>query len=222
MTESAAYSSGLPRPQSMGEELVNAVTHGVGALLGAAGLVLLLSRTIHHGGGGRSIAGDIVFGVSMILLYLISCMYHALPRSKAKNVFQVLDHCTIFILISGTYAPICLVKVPGKLGIAVFSVNLACAVLGIILNAIDLKRWKKLSLALYIIMGWMAVIVLPVILHTLSLLGFILLLAGGVAYTVGVIFYRKKEKRYWHGIWHCFVLAGTILQFFAVYTNCCY
>jgi hemolysin III len=136
-------------------------------------------------------------------------------------VFQVLDHCSIFLLILGTYAPICLVTVGGALGLGIFGVNLACGVLGIVLNAIDLRRWKKFSLALYIIMGWMGVIIFPVILRRLTHGGFVCLLLGGVAYTVGVIFYRQKEKPYRHGIWHFFVLAGTVLQFITVYTNCC-
>jgi hemolysin III len=157
----------------------------------------------------------------MILLYLISCLYHALPPSRAKSVFQVLDHCSIFLLIMGTYAPICLVTVGGRLGLGIFLVNLACGILGIVLNAIDLKRWKRFSLVLYIIMGWMGVLVLPVIFRRLTHAGFLFLLLGGIAYTVGVVFYRQKEKPYRHGIWHFFVLAGTALQFVTVYTNCC-
>jgi hemolysin III len=220
MTASAAYPGGSARRLSLGEELVNAISHGIGALLGVAGTILLLVKALRHG-TALNVVSVSIFGASMILLYLISCLYHALPPSRAKNVFQVLDHCSIFLLILGTYAPICLTTVGGALGLGIFGVNLACGILGIVLNAIDLRRWKKFSLALYIIMGWMGVLIFPVILRRMTHLGFFFLLLGGVAYTVGVIFYRQKAKPYRHGIWHFFVLAGTVLQFITVYTNCC-
>ena len=210
-----------PRRQSLGEELVNAISHGLGAALGVVGLVLLVVRSAQYGETVHVVSVTI-FGVSMILLYLVSCLYHALPASRGKRVFQVLDHCSIFILIVGSYAPICLVTVGGRLGWTVFLVNTACGILGIILNAVSFQRWKRLSQVLYLVMGWMGVMVFPVILHNLSRTGFALLLLGGISYTVGVIFYRQKEKQYWHGIWHAFVLLGTVLQFFTVYTNCCF
>ena len=210
----------VPRVQTLGEELVNAISHGLGALLGAVGLVLLLIRAVLYG-ETIHVVSVTIFGVSMILLYLVSCLYHALPASKGKRVFQVLDHCSIFILIVGSYAPICLVTVGGKLGWTVFLINAACGVLGILLNAISFHRWKRLSQVLYLVMGWMGVLIFPAILRNMSRLGFVLLLLGGVSYTVGVIFYRQKEKKYRHGIWHFFVLLGTVLQFFTVYANCC-
>ena len=217
----AARTVNPPRIQSLGEELVNAISHGLGALLGIAGLVLLVYRA-EVWGETINVVSVTIFGVSMILLYLVSCLYHALPQSKGKRVFQVLDHCSIFILIVGSYAPICLVTVGGRLGVTVFAVNAACGLLGILLNAISFHRWKRLSQVLYIVMGWMGVMIFPVILRNMSRLGFALLLLGGISYTVGVIFYRQKGKKYWHGIWHVFVLLGTVLQFFTVYTNCCY
>lgn len=210
-----------PRRQSLGEELVNAISHGLGALLGIVGLVLLLIRAVLYG-QAIHVVSVTVFGVSMILLYLVSCLYHALPDCWGKRVFQVLDHCSIFILIVGSYAPICLVTVGGKLGWSVFLVNAACGVLGILLNAISFHRWKRLSQVLYLVMGWMGVLVFPSIIRNLTHLGFALLLLGGISYTVGVFFYRQKEKKYRHGIWHVFVLMGTVLQFFTVYTNCCF
>ena len=220
MSNDATGTASTPRIQSLGEELVNAITHGLGALLGIAGLILLVYRAVKYGETVHVVSVTI-FGVSMILLYLVSCLYHALPHSKGKRVFQVLDHCSIFILIVGSYAPICLVTVGGKLGRTIFLVNAACGVLGILLNAISFHRWKRLSQVLYLVMGWMGVLALPSILRNMSRLGFVLLVLGGVSYTVGVIFYRQKEKKYRHGIWHFFVLLGTVLQFFTVYTNCC-
>ena len=206
MTESVAYPGGSARRQSIGEEVLNAISHGIGAVMAVIGTVLLVLRAKEEG-DLLNIISVAIFGGSMILLYLISCLYHALPRSKGKQVFQILDHCSIFLLILGTYTPICLITVGGTFGLTIFGINLACGIVGIVLNAVSLKRWKKVSLVLYIVMGWLE--------------GLCLLLLGGVAYTVGVIFYRQKEKPYRHGIWHFFVLAGTVLQFFAVYTNCC-
>lgn len=221
MTASVPRVVQLPRPQSLGEELVNSISHGLGALLGVVGLVLLVVRSARYG-DRINVVSVTIFGVSMILLYLVSCLYHALPMSKGKRVFQVLDHCSIFILIVGSYAPICLVTVGGKLGWSVFLINTACGILGLLLNSISFQRWKRLSQVLYLVMGWMGVLVFPVIVRNLTHWGFAFLLLGGISYTVGVIFYRQKEKKYRHGIWHAFVLLGTILQFFTVYTNCCF
>ena len=210
-----------PRRQSLGEELVNAITHGAGALLGIAGLCILVLRAVRYG-TALNVVSVSIFGAAMILLYLVSCLYHALPHCKGKRVLQVLDHCSIFLLIVGSYAPVCLVTVGGRKGWIIFIVNGACGLLGILLNAISFQRWKKVSLALYVVMGWMGILILPTIIRELTPLGFALLLLGGVAYTAGIYFYRQKEKKYYHGIWHVFVLLGTVLQFFTVYTNCCY
>ncbi|MDY3014043.1 MAG: hemolysin III family protein [Evtepia sp.] len=220
MTESLPYPGDMVRRQNLGEELLNAISHGAGALLSVAGLVLLLIKAKTYG-TVLNVVSVGIFGVSMVVLYLISCLYHALPMSKGKKVFQVLDHCSIFLLIMGTYTPVCLVTMGGVLGFSIFAVNVSCGILGIILNAVDLKRFKKISMVLYIVMGWMGVLALPFIIRNMSLAGVIFLFLGGVSYTVGVIFYRQKEKLYRHGIWHFFVLGGTIFQFFTVYMNCC-
>ena len=220
MTESLAYPGGSVRRQSVGEEVLNALTHGVGALLAVFGTVLLILRAKAYG-SLLNVVSVTIFGVSMILLYLISCLYHALPPSKGKQVFQVLDHCSIFLLILGTYTPVCLITVGGTFGLTIFAVNLSCGLLGIVLNAVSLKRWQQVSLVLYLVLGRLRVLAIPVLLNNMRVGGVLLLLLGGIAYTVGVVFYRQKEKPYRHGIWHFFVLAGTVLQFMAVYTNCC-
>lgn len=221
MTASMSNSGGSVRRQKLGEEILNAISHGVGALLAIAGLVLLVVRAAKYG-GAINVVSVAIFGASMIVLYLVSCLYHALAESKGKRVFQILDHCSIFFLILGTYIPICLVNIGGALGWTVFGVNAACAVVGIVLNAVNMKRWKKLSMALYVVMGWMCLIALPSIYRSLNTMGFVFLVLGGVCYTVGILFYRQKEKLYRHGVWHFFVLAGTVFQFFTVYTNCCF
>ena len=190
MTESVAYPGGSARRQSIGEEVLNAISHGIGAVMAVIGTVLLVLRAKEEG-DLLNIISVAIFGGSMILLIL------------------------------GTYTPICLITVGGTFGLTIFGINLACGIVGIVLNAVSLKRWKKVSLVLYIVMGWLGILALPTIWRNMTLEGLCLLLLGGVAYTVGVIFYRQKEKPYRHGIWHFFVLAGTVLQFFAVYTNCC-
>ena len=220
MTASIPEPNGAVRRQKLGEELVNAITHGVGALLAIAGLVLLVVRAAKYG-TAINVVSVALFGTAMILLYLCSCLYHALADNKGKRVFQVLDHCTIFLLILGTYIPICLVNIGGALGWTLFGINTACALVGIVLTAVNMKRWKKLSMVLYVVMGWMCLIALPSIYRSLTPMGFGFLVLGGVCYTVGILFYRQKDKLYRHGIWHVFVLAGTIFQFFTVYTNCC-
>lgn len=217
----AAPLSRAVRPQEPGEELLNALTHGAGALLAVLATCFLLHRAAVLGGVVNRVSVA-VFGVSMVVLYLFSCLYHALPRGRGKQVLQVFDHCSIFLLILGTYTPICLVTIGGRWGVVLFSVLAVCAVVGIVLNCVSLTRFKRLSQVLYLIMGWMGLLTLPMILRALPLWGFLFLLFGGLAYTAGVFFYRHKEKRYWHGIWHFFVLAGTAFHFVTIFTNCCF
>lgn len=212
---------GHVRQQKLGEEIANAISHGVGALLAIAGTVLLLVRAASYG-TVMGVVSAALYGGSMILLYTVSCIYHALTLPRGKHVFQILDHCSIFLLILGTYIPIALVGIGGWLGWAVFGVITAAAVLGVTLNAVDLHRWKKLSLVLYIGMGWLAVFTIRPILNAVSTSGVILLILGGVFYTLGVFFYKKKEWRYMHFVWHLFVLAGSACLFFMIYNNFCY
>ena len=155
-----------------------------------------------------------------MILYSVSCLYHSLKRNKAKRVFRILDHCSIFLLISGTYAPISVLLIGGKIGWWLLAVNTLCAVVGIVLNAIDMKRWEKASLILYVIMGWMCLFtVKPLITNTPD--GVLwLLVSGGVAYTLGICFYKADGKKYMHFIWHLFVLIGSVLHFFYVLKGC--
>lgn len=210
----------LVRKQQLGEEIANAISHGVGALLAIAGMVLILIRATLHGSVIAVVSGAL-YGASMILLYTISCLYHALALPRGKKVFQILDHCSIFLLILGTYIPIALVGIGGALGWVVFGVITACALLGVTLNAINLHRWKKLSLVLYVVMGWLAIFTIRPILQVVPPSGVMLLLLGGVFYTLGVLFYKKKELRYMHFVWHLFVITGSVLHFFMIYLYLC-
>lgn len=216
MAGSIYANGGYVRRQELGEEIANAISHGIGAMLAIAGTVLLLVHAATHG-TTIAVVSAALYGSSMILLYTISCIYHALTPPRGKKVFRVLDHCSIFLLILGTYIPIALVGIGGWFGWVIFGVLTACAVLGVTLNAIDLHRFNKLSLVLYLAMGWLAVFTIKPILNAVSTSGVMLLLLGGVFYTLGVIFYKKKELKYMHFIWHLFVIAGSTFHFFMVY-----
>lgn len=206
------------RAQTMGEELANTISHGVGALLAAAGAAPLIVRGIMSG-SGKTVFSLTAYALSLILLYTASAVYHAARRPEVKRALRVMDHCSIFVLILGTYIPMSLLVVGGKTGWMLFLTNTTLAVIGITLNAIDLKRFDKLSLVLYALMGWLIVVALRAIVEALPPLGLGLLVAGGVAYTVGIIFY-KSQRRYMHFVWHLFVLAGSALQYACIALYC--
>ena len=206
------------RAQTMGEELANTISHGVGALLAAAGAAPLIVRGIMSG-SGKTVFSLTAYALSLILLYTASAVYHAARRPEIKRALRVMDHCSIFVLILGTYIPMSLLVVGGKTGWMLFLTNTTLAVIGITLNAIDLKRFDKLSLVLYALMGWLIVVALRAIIAALPPLGLGLLVSGGVAYTVGIIFY-KSQRRYMHFVWHLFVLAGSALQYACIALYC--
>ena len=194
-----------PRRQTVGEEIANAISHGIGALLGIAAMVLLLIK----GEGGLEITAAALYGSFMILLYLCSCLYHSLARTKAGGVFRIFDHCSIFLLILGSYLPICLVLIGGWRGWTLFGINAACTVLGIVFNAIDL------------IMGWSVLMVVRPVIRAVPWQGLSLLVGGGILYTAGIYFYRRGDRvKMYHFVWHLFVLAGSILHFFFFYFYC--
>lgn len=208
--------------QTLGEEISNAISHGLGAALSIAGTaVMIVTAALNHK-GPMSIVGVSIYGASLILLYLTSCLYHSLANNKGKKVFQILDHCMIFILITGTYTPICFSIIGGWVGWTIWGFNMACTVLGIVFNAIDLAKWHKLSLVLYVVMGWSIVLAGWKVFSLITLEGWAMLLIGGIFYTVGIIFYRAKNPKYMHFIWHLFVLGGSISHFFFVLQYCCY
>ena len=201
--------------QTLGEEIANAVSHGVGALLSiAATVVLIVIASMRSDAIG--IVSACLYGASLILLYTFSSLYHSLTNKTAKKVFQVFDHCTIFLLILGSYIPVCLTMIRGAVGWTLFGVNTLCTILGVTFNAINMTRWKKQSMILYIIMGWMIVFSLKPLMAVITIPEFLIELAGGLCYTLGIIFYKNKRFKYMHFIWHLFVLAGSILQYIFV------
>ncbi len=205
---------GLPR-YTLGEEVFSSVSHGVSALLAVAGLVLLLvfcQKTPLYVGCVS------VYGVTMVLLYTVSTLYHALGLNRAKVVFRSLDHCTIFLLIAGTYTPITLISLGSRQGWVMFCVVWAAAVLGIVLNAISVERYKIVSMVCYLAMGWVVVLAMKDVMANVSPVGFWCLLAGGLSYTVGAVLYGLGKKiPYIHSVFHLFVLAGSVLHTVTVY-----
>ena len=202
---------------TLGEELMNSISHGVGALFGIAALVLCVVRSAQSGDPYRIVSGSI-FGFTVLILYLMSCLYHALKVNKAKRVFRVIDHCTIFLLIAGTYTPYTLVSLRDSVGWWVFGVIWATAIVGIVLNAVSLKKFSKISVALYLIMGWMIIIAYQPMVQAIPSGGMKLLVWGGVAYTLGAILYGVgSRKKYFHSIFHFFCLIGTVLHFLSIY-----
>lgn len=203
-----------------GEEIFNMTSHIVGGAFGIVALVLcIVFSAIHH--NGYAVVSSVIYGITMILLYTMSSIYHGLkPERKAKKVFQVLDHCSIFLLIAGSYTPFCLVtfrEYNTALGWTIFGIIWAMAILGIVLNSIDIKKYKVFSMISYLGMGWCVIFTVNLLPKLLGIPGLALLVAGGVAYTIGAIVYGfGKKKKYMHSIFHLFILLGSILQFFCI------
>lgn len=202
---------------SKGEEIFNAVSHIVG---GAFGLAVLVALVYFAYPNAAFTAAGAVFALSVTVLYTMSALYHFLPSGSAKGVFRIFDHCTIFLLIAGTYTPVCVIALGGTaLGLVILFVEWFCAVLGIAINAaaMNQKPVKIISMALYIVMGWLAMLGLGVLPQYVSGACLWLLIAGGIAYTAGIGFYAfGKKVPYFHGVWHLFDLAGTALHFASV------
>ena len=216
MTDQKPHRISIPK-YSLSEELLNAISHGLGALFGIVGTVLCIVKAANTGDPWRIVSGSI-FGVTVLLLYLMSCLYHALKVNMAKRVFRVIDHCTIFLLIAGTYTPFTLVTLRGTVGWVLFGIVWGMAVLGISLNAVNLKKFSKISVACYLVMGWAIVAAFQPLAEALAPQGVSLLIWGGIAYTVGAILYGIGAKvKYFHSVFHFFCLAGTVLHFFAIY-----
>ena len=199
------------------EEILNAITHGIGALLAIAGLVILVVLSSIEGTPWH-ITSFAVFGSALVLLYTISTLYHAFSSLWLKNLFRKFDHMAIFILIAGTYTPFCLTVLNGWVGWTLFGVVWTCAAAGIVLKVFSTGKYEILSTALYVAMGWIVVLFIRPVFSATSMEGFILLIAGGAFYSTGVIFFVKDKVRYFHGIWHLFVLAGSTLHFFSILT----
>ena len=203
------------RPQSIGEEIANSVSHGVGLSATLAAFPVLVMAAQQRG-DTVAMVGASVFGTTMVLLYLASTLFHALPSGRAKRVFQVLDHSAIYLLIAGTYTPFTLGVLRGEWGWALFGVVWSMAVAGIMFKALGGVRFTTLSTWLYLAMGWVVVIAAKAVWTLVPGWGLFWLLAGGIAYTAGALFFMAERVRYFHFVWHLFVVAGTACHFVAV------
>jgi len=203
------------RVRSVGEEMVNAATHGFGAISIIAASPFLLAAALEHG-GPLAIVSASIFVATATLLYVASMFYHAVPPGRLKRIFQAADHGAIFLLIAGTYTPFMLGVLRGPWGWSLFGVIWGLALLGLLAECCGMRRFRSFSVALYLAMGWLAVVaIVPMTTHV-QFGGLVLIFAGGLAYTIGTVFYAIERIPYFHSVWHLFVLAGTGCHFFAV------
>ena len=203
-----------------GEEIFNMTSHIVGAGFGIVALVLCVVFSAIHK-NGYAVVSSVVYGITMILLYTMSSIYHGLkPKRKAKKVFQILDHCSIFLLIAGSYTPFCLVsfrEYNSTLGWTIFGIIWFIAILGIVLNSIDIKKFRVFSMICYVGMGWCIIFTANLLPKLLGIPGVILLVLGGIAYSIGAILYGiGRKKKYIHSVFHLFIVLGSILHFFCI------
>lgn len=198
----------------LGDILANAITHGVGAALALAGAVYLILQSTR--GTAWHIASCSIYSVSLVLVYLCSTLYHSLVRTRARHVFQVLDHSAIYLLIAGTYTPFTLVSLHGRLGWWLFGIIWSLAIAGVVFKSIALGRFEVASALIYLFMGWFIVFAARPLIHAISWHGMLWIAAGGAAYTIGILFFAYDRLRYFHALWHIFVLAGSMFHYCAV------
>lgn len=198
-----------------GEEIANAITHGVGALLAIAALVLLVVFSSKYGNVWYIVSYSI-YGTMLVILYIASTLYHSLPGRNIKHLFQIFDHSSIYLLIAGTYTPYILTKLRNPLGWTIFGIVWGLAVIGIIMKTFWVTKYVGLSTIIYVIMGWLIIIDFKPLMHAMPHAGLILLIVGGILYTVGAVLFMFDNIPYNHAIWHIFVLAGSTCHFFSI------
>jgi len=210
-----ALGTSRSRPYTLGEEIANSIIHGLGVGLSVAALTMLL---VYAGQGHNrwAIASALVYGIALVLEYTASTLYHSFPQERVKHIFKILDHCGIYVLIAGSYTPFTLLTLREHGGMVLFGVVWTLAVAGIAVEAFWAYRPRWLSASVYLGMGWLVVIAIKPLAAVLAPAGLWLLVAGGLCYTLGTIFYVMKRVRYMHAVWHVWVLAGSILHFLAV------
>ena len=207
----------VKKPYSLGEEIFNSVSHGIGGLLSIAGTVVLIVFCAVYADAWAVVSASI-YGASLIILYTMSTLYHAITNTRAKKFFRIMDHDTIFFLIAGTYTPFTLVTLRGPVGWVLFGIVWGAAIIGIVLNSINLERFRKPSVICYILMGWAIIFAIKPMINALPSVSLIFLLTGGIFYTVGIIFYALKKVKWFHSVWHLFTIAGSVFHFFSILT----
>ncbi|MCH5297955.1 MAG: hemolysin III family protein [Ruminococcus sp.] len=200
---------------TLGEEIFNSVSHGVGAGLSIAGtVVLIVSAVIHTNVWG--IVSSCIYGATLIILYTMSTLYHSLTNEKAKSFFRIMDHNTIFLLIAGTYTPITLYYLGDVTGWILFSIVWGAAVFGIIINSINLEKARIPSIFCYVAMGWVIIFAIKPLIAAMTFISLVFLIIGGVLYTLGIIFYAVKKVKYFHSVWHLFTVSGSVFHYFSI------
>jgi hemolysin III len=213
-----AVEHGREKLYTAGEEIAHALTHGIGIVLAIAGLTVMVARATLYGDAWH-IVGASIFGATLVLMYTASTLYHSIPGAtlpRTKKVLRVVDHSSIYLLIAGSYTPFTLVTLNGPWGWGLFFTVWSLALVGVVFKIFATGKFEKLSLAIYLGMGWCVIVAIKPLLRTLETGGLVLMLLGGLAYTGGVAFYVWEKLRYHHAIWHGFVLTGSVLQYFAV------
>ncbi len=209
--------NGTKRVYSTKEEIANAITHGIGTGLAIAAMVVLIVFAAIKGNVWHVVSFS-VYGSTLVLLYFASTLYHSLTNLRAKGVFHKFDHISIYLLIAGTYTPFCLTALRGWIGWTVLGVVWSCAILGTVLKSISVGKRVMMSTILYVLMGWVILIAIKPLYNAMPYNGFLLLVAGGISYTLGTIFFIRDKVKYNHSVWHLFVLGGSVLHFFSVLT----
>ncbi len=201
---------------TLGEEMANVISHGVGILLSIAGLVVLVTFATLYGNAWH-ITSSSIYGATLILLYTASTLYHGIPKPAVKRVLQRIDHAAIFLLIAGTYTPYTLVTLRGAWGWILFGLVWGLALFGVVMETMVKRRIKWLSISLYLGLGWLVLIATKPMIDTVAIGGLVLLVSGGLCYSLGVIFYAWKRLIYHHAVWHLFVMAGSALHFCSIF-----
>ncbi len=201
----------------LGDILANAITHGIGAVLAIVGAAVLIVAASARGAAWQVVAGCSVFSATLVLVYICSTLYHSLVRTGARHVFHILDHSSIYLLIAGTYTPFTLVTLRGRLGWSILAVEWTLAAAGVVFKSFAVGRFAIASALVYLAQGWFVVIAVVPLVHALGWHGVLWLGAGGLAYTLGMIFFALDRLRYFHALWHLFVLAGSVAHYFAIY-----
>ncbi len=198
------------------EEKINAITHGIGTFFAVIALVVLIIRAYIDGGTWQMVAA-VVYGISLVLLYLASTLYHSFTRKRVKDILKFFDHAAIYILIAGNYTPFTLIPLHGTLGWSIFGIVWGLALVGIIFQVFFVKRFRFLSTLCYLLMGWMAVLMVKPLLAVLPVAAIYWLVAGGILYTIGTVFYLDRKIPYNHAVWHLFVIGGSVTHFITVF-----
>jgi hemolysin III len=204
----------VPTETKLGDLLANAITHGVGAVLALVAAVFLIASSTR--GSARLIVSCTVYATTLFLVYLCSTLYHSMVRTRARHVFHVLDHSAIYLLIAGTYTPFALISLGGTVGWILFGVVWALAVGGVVFKSLAVDRFAVVSALVYLFQGWLVVFAVKPLLHAVGWPGMMWLIAGGIAYTLGIVFFAFDRLRYFHATWHIFVLIGSIAHYFAI------